>query len=78
MKVCQHGLIMRQTWYAHVNTRVMNVWDSSIHGDTPMCQKWYANVEKQKSYRLDTNLQRQTELFLYTPELRLQGIMTMI
>ena len=33
--------------------RIMNVFDTSSHGDKPMCQIWYANVKGNKSYRLD-------------------------
>ena len=43
------------------HTGVMNVCASSSHGDTPMCQTWYANVKAKRSNGLDTNLHRQTD-----------------
>ena len=33
--------------------RIMNVLDTSSHGDRPMCQVWYANVKANRSYRSD-------------------------
>ena len=40
--------------------RVMNVLDTSSHGDRPMCQLWYANVKANRSYRHVTNPQNLT------------------
>ena len=31
--------------------RIMNVLDTSSHGDRPICQIWYANVKANRSYR---------------------------
>ena len=31
--------------------RIMNVLDTSCHGDIPICQIWYANVKANRSYR---------------------------
>ena len=35
---------------------VMMVPDTSCHGDTPMCQIWFAYVKEQRSYSPDSNL----------------------
>ena len=43
------------------HTEFMNVHDTSSHGDTPMCQTWYANVKAKRSNGLDINLHRQTD-----------------
>ena len=40
---------------------IMNVRDTSYHGDTITCQIWLANVNPKKSYGSDTNLHRQTD-----------------
>ena len=32
---------------------IMNVLDTSSHGDLPMCQIWYADVEVNRSHRSD-------------------------
>ena len=34
--------------------RMVNVLETSSHGDRPMCQIWYANVKANGSYRPDT------------------------
>ena len=55
---------------------VMMVPDTSCHGDTTMCQIWFAYVKEQRSYIPETNLHIQTDRqwFLYTlPKLRLLG-----
>ena len=31
--------------------RIMNVLDTSSHGDRPICQIWYASVKANRSYR---------------------------
>ena len=36
--------------------RIINVLDTSSHGDRPICQIWYANVKANRSYRLDMKI----------------------
>ena len=36
--------------------RVIHVIDISCHGDTAMCQLWYANVKDNRTYRHDKSL----------------------
>ena len=35
----------------NLTLRIMNVLDTSSHGDRPICQFWYANVKANRSYR---------------------------
>ena len=62
---------------------IMNVCDTMIHVDKPICQIQFANVKaKKKSYGSNTNMQRQTDRQLdgqtvipvYFPDLHTQGV----
>ena len=53
--------------------QIMNVRDTSSHGDTPMCQIWQANVKPKKVMgrtRICTDRQtdKRTKRFLYKSE----------
>ena len=42
------------------HTEFMNVHHTSFHGDTPSAKHGNTDVKAKRSYRLDTNLHRQT------------------
>ena len=44
--------------------RIMNVLDTSSHGDRPMCQIWYSNFKANRSYRSDVKTWQKWNKFI--------------